>query len=94
MDRTVDTAAFMLVRTDAGGTPQKTFVVGTNASGPNQGEFVINDLGTAVTGPGNRRMTITNNGAVQFTGIVSAWDFYPDEFARLQEQCPDLRKRA
>ncbi len=77
MDRTVDTAAFMLVRTDAGGTPQKTFVVGTNASGPNQGEFVINDLGTAVTGPGNRRMTITNNGAVQFTGIVSAWDFYP-----------------
>jgi hypothetical protein len=72
MDRTVDTASFMLVRTDAGGNPMKTFVVGTNASGANQGEFVINDLGTAVAGPGTRRMTITNNGAIEFTGIVSA----------------------
>jgi hypothetical protein len=72
MDRSVDTASFMLVRTDAGGNPMKTFVVGTNATGVNQGEFVINDLGTQVAGPGNRRMTITNNGAVDFTGIVSA----------------------
>ncbi len=62
----------MLVRTDAGGTPQKTFVVGTNATGANQGEFVINDLGIEVTGPGARRMTITNNGAVDFPGIVTA----------------------
>ncbi len=77
MDRTVDTAAFMLVRTDAGGTPQKTFVVGTNATGANQGEFVINDLGTAVTGPGTRRMRITNLGAVEFTGIVTAPQFIP-----------------
>ena len=72
MDRTADTAAFMLVRTDTGGTPLKTFVVGTNASGANTGEFVINDLGTEVGGPGSRRMTITNNGAVDFTGIVTA----------------------
>jgi hypothetical protein len=77
MDRTVDTASFMLVRTDVSGNPLKTFVVGTNATGANAGQFVINDLGTEVAGPGNRRMTITNNGAVQFTGIVSAWDFYP-----------------
>ena len=77
MDRSTDTAAFMLVRTDAGGTPQKTFVVGTNASGANTGEFVINDLGTAVAGPGTRRMTITNNGAVDFTGIVTAPQFIP-----------------
>ena len=42
-----------------------------------QGEFVINDLGTAVAGPGTRRMTITNNGAVDFPGIVSAWQFIP-----------------
>jgi hypothetical protein len=72
MDRPSDTAAFMLVRTDAGGSPQKTFVVGTNASGANTGEFVINDLGTAVAGPGTRRMTITTNGAIEFTGIVTA----------------------
>ncbi len=72
MDRSTDTAAFMLVRTGAGGTPQKTFVVGTNASGANTGEFVINDLGTAVAGPGTRRMTITSNGAIEFTGIVTA----------------------
>ena len=94
MDRSTDTAAFMLVRTDAGGTPQKTFVVGTNASGANTGEFVINDLGTAVAGPGTRRMTITNNGAVDFTGIVTAPAIHPDEFACLQDQCPDLRKCA
>jgi hypothetical protein len=77
MDRSTDTAAFMLVRTDTGGNPQKTFVVGTNASGANTGEFVINDLGTEVAGPGSRRMTITNNGAVDFTGIVSAPAFIP-----------------
>jgi hypothetical protein len=77
MDRSADTAAFMLVRTDTGGNPLKTFVVGTNASGANTGEFVINDLGTAVAGGGTRRMTITNNGAAVFTGIVSALDFYP-----------------
>jgi hypothetical protein len=77
MDRSTDTAAFMLVRTDAGGNPQKTFVVGTNASGASTGEFVINDLGAAVAGPGNRRMTITNNGAIEFTGIVTAPAFIP-----------------
>jgi hypothetical protein len=60
------------VRTDVSSTPLKTFVVGTNASGANAGEFVINDLGAAVAGPGNRRMTITTNGAIDFTGIVTA----------------------
>jgi hypothetical protein len=77
MDRSVDTASFMLVRTDVSNNPLKTFVVGTNALGANTGEFVINDLGTAVAGPGNRRMTITNNGAVDFPGIVTAPQFIP-----------------
>jgi hypothetical protein len=76
MDRTVDTAAFLLVRTSPGGTPLKTFVVGTNASGPNQGEFMIGDMGSLVSGASARRMTITNNGAVEFTGIVSAPAFW------------------
>jgi len=76
MDRSTDTASFILVRTDATGTtPWKTFVVGTNATGVNQGEFIINDIGAAVGGGGNRRMTIANNGNVTFTGTVSALSF-------------------
>ena len=71
MDRSADTAAFLLVRTNAGGTPLKTFVVGANAAGSNNGEFIINDLGTAVSGAGTRRMTINNEGNAIFTGTVS-----------------------
>jgi hypothetical protein len=71
MDRSADTAAFLLVRTNPAGTPLKTFVVGTNAAGANNGEFIINDLGTAVSGAGTRRMTINNAGNVIFTGTVS-----------------------
>ncbi|MGR8941720.1 MAG: hypothetical protein ACU83P_09050, partial [Gammaproteobacteria bacterium] len=62
MDRSTDTAAFMLVRTTAEGAPLKNFVVGANASGSNNGEFIINDLGTGTGGAGLRRMTITNDG--------------------------------
>jgi hypothetical protein len=81
MDRSADTAAFILVRTDASGTPWKTFVVGTNATGVNQGEFIINDLGTAVGGLGNRRMTIFNSGNVEFTGNVYGLNFVPTSSA-------------
>jgi len=77
MDRPADTAAFMLVRTDAGGTPLKTFVVGANASGSNNGSFVINDLGISVSGAGTRRMTIDNNGIATFTNSVYALSFVP-----------------
>lgn len=84
MDRSTDTAAFMIVRTSPTGTPLKTFVVGTNASGPNVGEFVINDLGAAVGGPGLRRMTITNTGAVSFTGSVVAAGFSSSSTAKLK----------
>jgi len=76
MDRSTNTASFILVRTDpTGATPWKTFVVGTDATGVDQGEFIINDIGTAVGGGGNRRMTISNEGDVTFTGIVTALDF-------------------
>jgi len=77
MDRPYDTAAFMLVRTDESGTPLKTFVVGANASGSNSGSFVINDLGTGVSGAGTRRLTIDNNGIATFTGSVYATSFVP-----------------
>ena len=81
MDRTADTAAFMLVRTDASGNPQKTFVVGANSSGSGVGTFVINDLGTAVSGGGTNRMTINNDGSVTFTGNVYANAFVPSSMA-------------
>jgi len=81
MDRPANTTAFMLVRTDLSGNPLKTFVVGTNASASNTGEFVINDLATAVSGPGSRRMTIANDGGVNFPGAVTALSFTPTSSA-------------
>ena len=72
MDRPVDTAAFIIVRTTAQGVPMKGFAVGTNASGSNVGEFVINDLGASASGAGTRRMTIANNGNVNFSGNLVA----------------------
>lgn len=71
MDRDRNTAAFILVRTDTTGQPLKTFVVGVDAAGEDNGAFIINDLGSEVGGPGVRRMTIDNNGNVIFTGTVS-----------------------
>jgi len=76
MDRSQDTAAFISVRTNESGEPLKTFVVGTNASGENNGEFIINDLGMAVSGEGARRMTITNDGEVHFGGPVMSEGSY------------------
>ena len=85
IDRSTDTAAFMIVRTNLAGTAVlKTFVVGANASGSNDGEFVINDLGNAVGGPGSRRMTIDNSGDVEFTGSVTATGFYPSSSIALK----------
>jgi hypothetical protein len=75
MDRTMDTASFLLVRVSPAGALLKSFIVGTNASAVNQGEFIINDMGAAVGGAGARRMTINNAGNVQFTGTVTATDF-------------------
>jgi hypothetical protein len=90
MDRDTDTAAFMIVRTNAAGDPLKTFVVGTNASGANQGEFIVNDLGQAVGGPGVRRMTITNNGETHFTGTVRAPSFLQTSSLRFKEKVESL----
>lgn len=90
MDRPLDTAAFMLVRTNAAGTPLKTFVVGTNASASNNGEFIINDLGAAVSGGGTRRMTITNTGEAIFTGTVLAPSFGSISSRRFKENVEPL----
>jgi len=50
-------------------------VVGVNATGANQGEFILNDLGTAVAGGGTRRLTIDNAGQAAFAGTVTAQSF-------------------
>jgi hypothetical protein len=85
MDRSADTAAFLLVRTDIFGNPLKTFVVGANAAGPNDGEFIINDIGAAVGGGGQRRMTITNAGDTIFGGNVTATAYYTTSSIRFKE---------
>ena len=90
MDRNQDSAAFMLVRTDASGNAQKTFVVGVNSSGSNQGEFVINDLGAAVSGGGSRRLTIDTSGNATFTGTVTAQSFISSSSARFKDQIATL----
>lgn len=90
MDRTKDTAAFLLVRVNSGGSILKSFFMGTNASGPNQGEFVVSDQGTTTTGPGTRRMTIQNNGDVVFTGNVFAANIVPVSTIRFKEHVEPL----
>ena len=66
MDRDVDSAAFIFVRTAPGnfGTVWKSFMFGADASGVNNGRFVIGDLGTAVGGTSTKRLVIDNTGRV------------------------------
>jgi len=66
MDRDVDSAAFIFVRTAPGdfGTVWKSFMFGADASGVNNGRFVIGDLGTAVSGVSTKRLVIDNTGRV------------------------------
>lgn len=67
LDRDRGTSSFLLTRWDTGfGANWKTFVVGTNASGSNNGSFIINDLGTNLSGGGTRRFTIENDGRARF----------------------------
>ncbi|WP_295578211.1 tail fiber domain-containing protein [uncultured Lamprocystis sp.] len=74
MDRNIDSSAFILVRTAAANFNDiwKGFVVGVNASARNNGELIINDLGSAVSGAGSRRMTIKTNGDVNFPRNLTA----------------------
>lgn len=70
LDRDRDSASFILTRTALFNFNQiwKSFVVGVDATGVNNGKFVIKDFGTAVAGgSGNpNRMTIDTNGRVGF----------------------------
>jgi hypothetical protein len=91
MDRNVDGASFFLVRTSNTWIPWKTFQVGVTSSGPNNGQFIINDLGQAVGGTGVNRMKITNNGEVHFAGTVRAPAFVTTSSARYKQDIEPLR---
>lgn len=91
MDRSVNTAAFLMTRTNSSGTVMKGFQVGTNAYGTNNGEFMISDMGTAVGGPGTRRLTIQNDGSVVFTGDAFGPGFFSDSSRQLKDNIQPLR---
>jgi hypothetical protein len=90
MDRTANTAAFILHRKTSSGSPLKTFVVGTDAFGVNNGEFIINDLGTAVAGGGTRRMTIQNDGDAVFNRRVFAQGFFTTSSRQFKDEVEPL----
>lgn len=62
----VDSASFIFVRTSVGdfSTVWKTFYVGVDASGVNNGSFFMGDVGTNVTGPLVLRLFIDNTDKV------------------------------
>jgi hypothetical protein len=90
MDRSVNSAAFILVRTDSAYNPLKAYVIGVNATGENQGGLIINDLGADTSGSGDRRMTINNLGDVLFTGSVSAPEVVNTSSARYKDNIETL----
>jgi len=92
LDRSTDAATFMMVRTAQNDLNNvwKTFSVGTRASGPGVGEFVIQDFGQNTEGASQRRMTITNTGEAHFTGTVRAPAFDNLSSARLKQDIETL----
>lgn len=75
MDRSVNTAAFMIVRTDEQGEILKTFLAGVNTTGPQSGCFLVSDLGRSTGGSAANRLTIGNAGDSIFSGQVHARGF-------------------
>lgn len=91
MDRSQDTAAFMIVRNKPDGGLLKAYLVGANASAKNNGGFVVNDLGAATTGSGTNRLTVDNSGAAQFGGVVRATGFVQNSSRLLKRNIQPLR---
>jgi len=73
MDRDANSSAFILVRTAPSdfNTIWKTFYVGVDASGVNNGEFFIGDVGTNVSGPSAKRLWIDNSGGVHIPNLIT-----------------------
>ncbi len=74
IDRDADPTSFMLARTAPGdfATIWKTFLFGVKASGVDDGEFTIRDMGAQVSGVvSSRRLTIANNGRFAFGDVAT-----------------------
>jgi len=72
MDRNVNSSAFILVRTSPDfSAVWKTFYVGVDASGVNNGEFFIGDVGTNVSGASTKRLWIDNSGGVHIPNLIT-----------------------
>lgn len=92
LDRNQDAAAFLMVRTGTAGNPQKGFMVGTEASGANQGRFIFRDTGTSVAdGAGANRLTIENDGRVNVSKTLKARSFTTASTFRLKENIHPLQ---
>lgn len=81
MDRDVDTTAFLITRTEQNNLNNiwKSYVFGVNASGVDNGEFIINDLGTATAGVGKGRVfTIDNQQRVKVKTLCFGGQFGND----------------
>jgi len=78
IDRDANSPAFMLSRFPNNNytIPWKTFVVGVAADGSDNGTFHITDFGTSVSGGGDRRLTIENDGTVDILGDLVADKIY------------------
>jgi|GEM_PF-2520966 len=91
MDRDRNSASFILARTDSTfNEVLKAYTVGVDAWGANQGQFIINDLGTAVAGGGSRRMTINTDGHVTFEGSVMAAGYFSPSSLRFKTDIRQL----
>jgi len=87
MDRNVDSSAFILVRTDPTfSTVWKTFYVGVNASGVNNGEFFIGDAGTAVSGASTLRLWIDNGGTVHIPSLSNGDIKFANDFTVTEDK--------
>ena len=92
VDRPVDSTSFQLVRTSGDGTAVwKSFVVGVNAGGVDDGSFFVRDNGAATTGTTDRvRMLIDNSGNVVFQGSVTTPDLIETSSARYKSDVVTL----
>lgn len=78
IDRDTNSPAFILARFPNNNytTPWKSFIFGVAATSEDNGTFHITDIGTKVSGGGDRRLTIENDGTVDVPGNFIADKIY------------------
>ena len=73
IDRDTNSPGFIIARfpNNDYSTPWKSFIVGVDAEGSDNGTFHITDFHTSVSGGGDRRFTIENDGTVDIPGSIT-----------------------